>query len=128
MDGTTMYPPEGESEPRPATRSNRILGLLAAVGFSITMWAFIAMAVIGLILKIVGPNEAEKGLTAAGNSVSQLFNLESKPTEAGPATGLTGDLGAGTGPITTLDGRTLEPAKGAAPAAPAKPAPATAPH
>jgi hypothetical protein len=122
-----MYPPEGESEPRPATRSSRILGLLAAVGFSIAMWAFIAMAVIGLILKIIGPRDAEKDLSAVGNSVSQLFNLDSKPAETGPATGLTGDLGAGTGPITTLDGRPLEPAKGAArapgtpPEAPAKP-------
>lgn len=49
-----MEPPKGESEPRPATRSSRILGLLAAVGFSIAMWAFIAMAVLGLILKVVG--------------------------------------------------------------------------
>ena len=49
-----MEPPEGESESRPATRSSRILGLLAAVGFSIAMWAFIAMAVLGLILKVVG--------------------------------------------------------------------------
>jgi hypothetical protein len=49
-----MEPPEGDSEPRPATRSSRILGLLAAVGFSIAMWAFIAMAVLGLILKVVG--------------------------------------------------------------------------
>jgi hypothetical protein len=49
-----MEPPEGDSEPRPATRSSRILGLLAAVGFSIAMWAFIAMAVLGLILKVIG--------------------------------------------------------------------------
>jgi hypothetical protein len=120
-----MRPPEGEREPRPATRSSRILGLLAAVGFSIAMWVFIAMAVIGLILKIVGPKDAEQGLTAAGNSVSQLFNLDSKPTETGPATGLTGDLGAAAGPITTLDGRPVEPAKSETPA---RPAPATAPH
>jgi hypothetical protein len=120
-----MNPPDGESEPRPATRSSRFLGLLAAVGFSLAMWAFIAMAVIGLILKVVGPKDAEQGLTAAGNSVSQLFNLDSKPTETGPETGLTGDLGApAAGPITTLDGRPLEPANPAAPPeAPAKPAP-----
>jgi hypothetical protein len=129
VNGTAMYPPEGESEPRPATRSNRILGLLAAVGFSLAMWAFIAIAVIGLILKIVGPTDAEKGLTAAGNSVSQLFNLDSKPTETGPATGLTGDLGAAAGPITTLDGRPLAPAKPATPPeTPAKHAPVTGPH
>jgi len=122
VDGTTMRPPDGESEPRPPTRSNRILGLLAAVGFSIAMWAFIAMAVIGLILKVVGPKDAEKGLSAAGISMSQLFNLDSKPTDAGPPTGLTGDLGAPAGPITTLDGRPLEPAKDKAPPAP-EPAP-----
>ena len=49
-----MEPPHGESERRPATRSSRILGLLAAVGFSIAMWAFIAMAVLGLVLKVMG--------------------------------------------------------------------------
>jgi hypothetical protein len=49
-----MKPPEGKSEPRPATRSSRILGLLAAVGFSIAMWVFIAVAVLGLILKVMG--------------------------------------------------------------------------
>jgi hypothetical protein len=43
----------GEDERRPVNRSSRILGLLAAVGFSLAMWAFIAMAVLGLILKIV---------------------------------------------------------------------------
>ena len=50
-----MEPPKGESERRPATRSSRILGLLAAVGFSLAMWAFIGMAVLGLVLKIMGP-------------------------------------------------------------------------
>ena len=49
-----MEPPQGESERRPATRSSRILGLLAAVGFSIAMWAFIAIAVLGLVLKVMG--------------------------------------------------------------------------
>ncbi|WP_293375589.1 hypothetical protein [Phenylobacterium sp.] len=50
-----MEPPPGESSPRPpAKRSSRIVGLAAAVGFSIAMWAFIAMAVLGLILKVVG--------------------------------------------------------------------------
>ncbi len=29
-------------------------GQLAAVGFSIAMWAFLAMAVLGLILKFLG--------------------------------------------------------------------------
>ncbi len=51
-----MKPPEGESEKRQATRSSRILGLLAAVGFSVAMWAFIAMAVLGLVLKVMGPH------------------------------------------------------------------------
>ena len=54
MNGASMKPPHGEEQPRPATRSNRVLGLLAAVGFSIAMWAFIAMAVLGLVLKIMG--------------------------------------------------------------------------
>jgi hypothetical protein len=49
-----MEPLHGESEPRPTKRSSRILGLLAAVGFSIAMWAFIAMAILGLVLKVLG--------------------------------------------------------------------------
>lgn len=49
-----MKPPQGESEPRRTNRSSRILGLLAAVGFSVAMWAFIAMAVLGLVLKVLG--------------------------------------------------------------------------
>jgi hypothetical protein len=49
-----MKPPEGESEKSPAKRSSRLVGLLAAVGFSVAMWAFIAMAVLGLVLKIMG--------------------------------------------------------------------------
>ena len=39
---------------RPRSRAGRILGLMAAVGFSLAMWAFIAMAVLGLVLKAVG--------------------------------------------------------------------------
>jgi hypothetical protein len=50
-----MKRPHGESEPRPATRSSRILGLMAAVGFSIAMWVFIAVAILGLVLKVMGP-------------------------------------------------------------------------
>ncbi|HEX5265118.1 MAG TPA: hypothetical protein VFW13_16425 [Phenylobacterium sp.] len=48
-----MEPPEvdGERSP-PPSRSNRLFGLLAAVGFSIAMWAFIGLAALGLILKI----------------------------------------------------------------------------
>jgi hypothetical protein len=60
-----MEPPPGDSqgesrgqplgeENRPAKRSSRVLGLMAAVGFSLAMWVFIAMAVLGLVLKIVG--------------------------------------------------------------------------
>ena len=56
-----MEPPPGEfrdqplgGEHRPAKRSTRVLGLLAAVGFSLAMWVFIAMAVLGLVLKILG--------------------------------------------------------------------------
>ena len=47
-------PPHGESEPSPAKRPSRILGLIAAVGFSLAMWLFIAMAVLGLALKVMG--------------------------------------------------------------------------
>jgi len=50
-----MKPPQGQREPSPPTRSSRILGLLAAVGFSLAMWAFIAMAILGLVLKVMGP-------------------------------------------------------------------------
>jgi hypothetical protein len=102
------------------------------------MWVFIAMAVIGLILKIVGPKDAGRGLSAAGASMSQIFNLDGKATDTDPANGLTGDLGAGTEPITTLNGQPLESAPSQAPAAgepgkaptttPARPEPATAPH
>jgi hypothetical protein len=56
-----MEPPPGESQRHPAgeehrstKRSSRILGLLAAVGFSLAMWVFIAMAVLGLVLKVIG--------------------------------------------------------------------------
>lgn len=55
MNGASMEPPQREEPPRPPTRSNRILGLIAAVGFSIAMWAFIGMAVLGLVLKVIGP-------------------------------------------------------------------------
>lgn len=132
-----MRSPDGERGTRPATRSSRTLGLLAAVGFSIAMWAFIAMAILGLILKIVGPQDAEKGLTAAGASVSQFFNPDSKDADTVPDNGLTGDLGTVEGPITTLGGKPVEPEKGKAPPAPdsgkpaetpAKPAPASNPH
>ena len=48
-----MEPPEIDRErPPPPSRSNRVFGLLAAVGFSVAMWAFIALAVLGLVLKI----------------------------------------------------------------------------
>jgi len=47
-------PGDAEPEPAPAERSSRIVGLLAAVGFSLAMWAFIALAVLGVILKVVG--------------------------------------------------------------------------
>ncbi len=54
VNGATMEPPVGDEGQRPASRRGRILGLLAAVGFSIAMWAFLAMAVLGLILKFLG--------------------------------------------------------------------------
>ncbi len=47
--------PESPPEPSPAGdgRPSRVVGLLAAVGFSIAMWVFIAMAVLGLVLKVM---------------------------------------------------------------------------
>jgi hypothetical protein len=51
--GPTNLPPDEQEEP-PRSRTGRILGLLAALGFSLAMWVFIAMAVLGLVLKIVG--------------------------------------------------------------------------
>ena len=54
MNGPSREPlPEGEGE-RPRSRLGRVLGILAALGFSLLMWAFIAMAVLGLVLKLFG--------------------------------------------------------------------------
>jgi hypothetical protein len=53
-DGDGTKPPAKDRDQRPASRSGRVLGLLAAIGFSIAMWIFLAMAVLGLILKIMG--------------------------------------------------------------------------
>lgn len=36
------------------SRPRRFVGLLAAIGFSLAMWACIAMAALGLVLKILG--------------------------------------------------------------------------
>ncbi len=47
-------PSETLGQPQtPAGRSRRVVGLLAAIGFSLAMWACIAMAALGLILKIL---------------------------------------------------------------------------
>jgi hypothetical protein len=54
VDGDGTKPPVEDKGHRPAHRSGRVFGLLAAVGFSIAMWVFLAMAVLGLILKIMG--------------------------------------------------------------------------
>lgn len=111
-----MEPPESEGGPRPATRSSRILGLIAAVGFSVAMWVFISVAVLGLILKVVGPKGAEQGLEAAG----QLFNpqpqapFDAAAPEDDPSKGLAGKAGD----ITTLGQVPAEPPK--APATPPK--------
>ena len=35
------------------SRPRRVVGLLAAIGFSLAMWACIAMAALGFILKIM---------------------------------------------------------------------------
>jgi hypothetical protein len=48
-----VTPPPEEPGERPRSRTGRILGLLAALGFSLAMWAFIAIAILGLVLKIV---------------------------------------------------------------------------
>jgi hypothetical protein len=53
-DGDGTKPPARDKGRHPASRSGRVLGLLAAIGFSIAMWVFLAMAVLGLILKIMG--------------------------------------------------------------------------
>jgi hypothetical protein len=99
------------------------------------MWVFIALAVLGLILKIVGPRDAEEGLAAATASVSQVFNLESKEPETGAAKSLTPDQGPIAGPIMTLDSLASAPSKtpvarepGKPGEAPAKPAPSTDPR
>jgi hypothetical protein len=114
---------------------------MAAVGFSIAMWAFIAMAVLGLVLKVVGPKDAEEGLAAAGITLPPAFSLESaSPADTGGAKALPPALEIAPGAILRLDGRPLDAAAGkppepAAPGepgkqpeAPAKPAPAAAPH
>jgi hypothetical protein len=48
-----MGSPSATIEPRRVSRPRRALGLLAAIGFSLGMWACIAMAVLGLVLKIL---------------------------------------------------------------------------
>jgi hypothetical protein len=54
VNGPPRQPlPESEDE-RPRSRLGRALGILAALGFSLLMWAFIAMAVLGLVLKLFG--------------------------------------------------------------------------
>ena len=54
MNGPPEEPPlEGDSEP-PRSRTGRVLGIIAALGVSLAMWAFIAMAVLGLVLKLTG--------------------------------------------------------------------------
>ena len=124
-----MEPPRGEREPRTTNRSSRLLGLLAAVGFSIAMWVFIAMAVLGLILKVVGPKGAEEGLAAAGITLPEGFGLDSNTTDSANAP--SGDpTAAATGDITKLNGQVLAPAPdpGKPPEAPAKAPPTPAPN
>jgi hypothetical protein len=53
LQGGSGGDPGGDSG-RPRTRTGRVLGILAAVGFSLAMWAFIALAVLGLVLKAIG--------------------------------------------------------------------------
>ena len=40
--------------PAPTSRSRRVIGLIAAIGFSVAMWACIALAALGFILKVMG--------------------------------------------------------------------------
>jgi hypothetical protein len=49
-----MQPPRESEGERPRSRLGRALGIIAALGFSLLMWAFIAMAVLGLALKLFG--------------------------------------------------------------------------
>lgn len=44
--GQTQVHPQGH-------RSRRAIGLVAAIGFSLAMWACLAMAALGFILKIM---------------------------------------------------------------------------
>ena len=53
MTGAPTKPPPEDNSERPRSRTGRVLGLLAALGFSLDMWAFIALAVLGLVLKVV---------------------------------------------------------------------------
>jgi len=53
VNGAPTTPPPEEPRERPRSRTGRVLGLLAALGFSLAMWAFIAIAILGLVLKIV---------------------------------------------------------------------------
>jgi cobalamin synthase len=103
-----MPSPKGESEGRPVTRSGRLLGLVAAVGFSIAMWVFIAVAVLGLVLKVIGPRQDldSKGiaaaLTRAYDDVTEGANHPDSLSDrsAADAGGL--DLGAADGKIIVL--------------------------
>jgi hypothetical protein len=58
VDGVTTAPASGPTPgvagPKRPPRSGRVVGLMAAVGFSLAMWAFIAMAVLGVVLKLLG--------------------------------------------------------------------------
>jgi hypothetical protein len=48
-----VSPSETLGRQAPSSRSRRVVGLLAAIGFSLAMWACIAMAALGFILKIL---------------------------------------------------------------------------
>lgn len=54
MNGPPRQPAPEEEGERPRSRLGRVLGIMAALGFSLLMWAFIAMAVLGLVLKLFG--------------------------------------------------------------------------
>ena len=120
-----MPSPKGESEGRPATRSGRLLGLVAAVGFSIAMWVFIAVAVLGLILKVIGPRQAldSNGIaTALSRAYDDVTIGASHPDalDGKPAGGVGADTGLEFG---GADGKIMvlgDPSKSTAKSSPGK--------
>ena len=53
VEGDGMASPTETLGQTQTSRSRRVIGLIAAIGFSLAMWACIAMAALGFILKIL---------------------------------------------------------------------------